>query len=246
VKLLKAIVRRAIEGRGYHVFSRSFLGFDAMADFKVLLAGAPAPIVADVGGFLGGFAVGISSAIPSARVHSFEPAPVNFERLTAHTCRHPNITVVNLALGAEAGERDFHVNAAPATSSFFQPTADGLRQMPPGALECRAPAKARVARLDDYANEHGLGRIDLLKIDTQGYELQVLKGAQRLLEAGKVRIVYCEVLFRNLYEGQCSFGDIHSYLTAHRLAFAGFYDVARSPENDFMWADALYISPAPA
>jgi hypothetical protein len=48
--------------------------------------------------------------------------------------------------------------------------------------------------------QHEVQFIDLLKSDTQGFDLEVLKGAQGLLDARKIRLIYLEVTFQKLYE----------------------------------------------
>jgi hypothetical protein len=100
----------------------------------------------------------------------------------------------------------------------------------------------QATRLDDYAAENRLDRIDLLKADTQGYELEILRGATGLLNAGRIKAIYCEGLFSELYEGQCYFHDIHSHLLQHQMKLCGFYGCARGPTGELMWADALYLN----
>ena len=239
---LKRFLRKAIERAGYHVIANSFFGYDPFADFKRLLADEPSPCVIDVGGFVGEFALALKKAVPNARVHSFEPDPDTYQRLVAGTRHLADVTPVNLALGSDTGELDFHCNVGPATSSFLSPSGTQVFPGHSADLECKTIRKVRVARLDDYAADHQIDRVDLLKTDTQGYELQVLRGADRLLTSGRVQIVFCEVLFEEFYRGQGYFHDIHQYLLQCGMKFAGLYAVGRAPTGELLWADALYLN----
>ena len=59
-----------------------------------------------------------------------------------------------------------------------------------------------MSTLDEYALSKGIQHIDILKMDVQGSELNVLKGAENLLKSNKIDIIYSEVWFKAAYEGQ--------------------------------------------
>lgn len=245
MKKLKSLVRALVERAGYHVVAKSFFGHDPFADFKTIFTGRPAPLVVDVGGFIGEFCVALKAVAPAARIHSFEPEPETYRRLLAGTRHLSDINAVNLALGSTSGQIEFHSNAGPATSSVLSVAPGEQRFMPNADLVCRTHRLVPVTRLDDYARENNLGEIDLLKTDTQGFELEVLRGAEGLFAGGAVRAVYCEVMFREFYSGQSYFHDIHAFLLRYRLRLAGLYAIGRGPTGEMLWADALYLRSAP-
>jgi Methyltransferase FkbM domain len=73
-------------------------------------------------------------------------------------------------------------------------------------------ATIKLSTLDRWAAAEGVGRIDVLKLDTQGSELGILKGARRMLTG--VRMLEIEVEFNEIYRGQPLFGDIDRFLRA--------------------------------
>ena len=56
-----------------------------------------------------------------------------------------------------------------------------------------------VTTIDNYCRDYGIERIDILKSDTQGFDLEVLKGASRLLDQHRIHLVYVEIVFGKLY-----------------------------------------------
>ena len=96
-----------------------------------------------------------------------------------------------------------------------------------------------VVALDDYCAEAGLTRVDLLKIDTQGFELNVLTGAERLLRSGAVRAVYLEVNFAPLYEGQPRADAVLAHLWDRGYDLVTFYG-QHYRRGRAAWTDALF------
>lgn len=137
-----------------------------------------------------------------------------------------------------------------ATGSLFKPNKvlleqfQGLHEVVTLVAETPVETKA----LDSIAE---IGDIDYLKIDVQGAELSVFKGAANLL--AQVGIIHTEVEFVELYEKQPLFADVDSYLRANGFEFVkfmGFGSRAVKPlvlnrdvnvGNQLLWADALYL-----
>lgn len=97
-------------------------------------------------------------------------------------------------------------------------------------------ARVSVRKLDSLSLDLGIRRIDYLKIDTQGTELKVLRGAEGLLRQGKISLIKCEVAFVPVYEGQAYFSDIDTYLRqfGYRLVECVFYP--GQADSDFRWS----------
>jgi hypothetical protein len=97
-----------------------------------------------------------------------------------------------------------------------------------------------VSTLDRYCAETGLTNIDHLKIDTQGYDLNVLKGAQSFLGSKNIGTVSVEIMFTEMYKGQPSFSDILSFLLSRDYQLLGVYD-QNYLENRLWYFNALFI-----
>lgn len=84
--------------------------------------------------------------------------------------------------------------------------------------------------------------IDLLKIDTQGTELQILKGAAQTL--AMVRLLWIEVSFRSLYQGDAQFPEIYEYLRRAGFRLFSLHEGFRRADGDLLQADALFLGAA--
>ena len=82
--------------------------------------------------------------------------------------------------------------------------------------------------------------MDLLKIDTQGYEDRVLRGAGEMLTPTAIRMLLIEVSFVDLYENQASFADIFTLVTTRGYRLVGLYDARRDERGLIRWCDVLF------
>ena len=188
---------------------------DIAADVKTLLDKPAAPLLFDVGANEGQTILEMLRTFPSASIHSFEPSPRTFEQLGKQFGSRPNIKLYNLALGDEAGQMPFTVfNDWSVNDSLLKPAWS-------------SPANSvtvSVATLDQFCEQQSIEGIDWLKIDTQGYDLRVLRGAQSLLTSGRIRLVSAEAIFNRMYDGQPSLCDLLQFMAGCNYRVNGFYE----------------------
>ena len=96
-----------------------------------------------------------------------------------------------------------------------------------------------VSTVDEFMAKLDLPALDLLKVDTQGFDLAVLKGAGGALASGRVRTVLVELNFVRMYQGQASAQEITEYLAQHGLYLIDCYDKAREGHT-LGWCCALF------
>lgn len=150
---------------------------------------------------------------PPAEVHAFEPAIEAFTEATRLYGADPDVHINNVALGSKPGELQLNVMADSAVSnSFLMPVEETWREIDyhHGSIAKRT---VPVMRLDDYASEKSLGEVYLLKIDVQGFEIEVLEGAREMLR--RTSYVFVEAAIRPLYEGAPRFTHVFDWLDAH-------------------------------
>ena len=139
----------------------------------------PGMTVVDVGANLGTHTLFAAKRIgENGKVIAFEPDPDMFDSLTANTDGLANVQRHRLAVSSASGMVEFHVNADSAKSSLVRL----------GGAVARIIVEA--VRLDDQVKEP----IDFLKIDVEGHELEVLKGAGELLRRQSIKIIHFEAL----------------------------------------------------
>ena len=130
----------------------------------------PGAVVVDVGANIGIYSEFLSRCVgPAGLVHAFEPSPDNFRRLTASTRHLSNVRLTQAAVGERSGECELYVSdKLNVDHRAYKPDGDSRRAVP-----------TEMVALNDYF-ESGQ-RVDLIKMDIQGYELRALRGAQRVL-----------------------------------------------------------------
>lgn len=87
--------------------------------------------------------------------------------------------------------------------------------------------KVRMDTIDSYMKNKGITIIDLLKIDVEGYELEVLDGAKQALERRTVKVILAECDFDPDDTQHTYFNDLWNYLRFRNFSFFGLYDVIR-------------------
>jgi FkbM family methyltransferase len=156
----------------------------------------PTDICLDVGANVGFYTISLAMKVREGEVHAFEPAELNYHVLALNTLTNPlsNVVVNNCAVGDRNQEVDFFV----AQDGGFSSTVDT------GRRRIVERTRVRMVTLDSYCSEVGLSRVDFLKVDVEGGEPMVIRGAHELLSdhKRKPRLVMLE-----LYEPMlCKFG----------------------------------------
>lgn len=170
-------------------------------------------LVVDVGANRGQFARALRREGYRGRIVSFEPLEAPFAALSALASRDPLWTAVRTAVGAEPGEAGINVSLDTAFSSIKPIRDSGVETRHPGILvEHREVVP--VARLDDLLEAVPGWRV-FLKIDTQGFEQEVLAGAPQTLE--RVEGMMLELPIEHLYSGVWSF--VEALTSIERLGF---------------------------
>lgn len=148
-------------------------------------------VVWDIGANVGYYSKKFAGAAgPQGKVFAFEPFPETINRLKSETAGHPTVNVVPMALGAEAG------------SVRMQEGGDylGATNKIVSSDVTEGSAKVDVITGDALVGRGGVQAPNILKIDTEGFELDVLEGMKGLLNAPGLRALFIEVHFGNLAE----------------------------------------------
>lgn len=194
--------------------------------------------VLDVGANVGQFASLLRSAGYRGRIVSVEPLAGAFAQLQRRSGEVSAWTAVNAAVGAEVGETVIHVAEDSYSSSILPATATQRTAAPRSAPI--GEETVRMTTVRDLVSEHGLDPArTLLKVDTQGFEEDVLRGAGDLI--GAFAAIQLELSFVELYAGQRLYEDLVADLGAagyriHQLE-TGFSD----QQGRLMQVDGLFV-----
>jgi len=163
-------------------------GFDPFFEIKKLAEYYSIPInnFFDVGANIGQSTIAFKSIFPNAMVNAFEPVSTTFKKLKGLISYLPNVHLHEMALGSTRDQIEMYTGTRSDLFSLSDSTNTGEKQM----IEIR--------KLDDIVRETGISKISVLKIDTEGHDLNVLKGGIELLKIGMVDFIIVETtLFRN-------------------------------------------------
>jgi FkbM family methyltransferase len=193
-------------------------------DIAHYLQGRALGVAFDVGAHHGETTLKLLDAFPDAQIHSFEPLPDSFALLrqaTASTTAHA-------------------VNAAVSDSSGVLEIARGEASYQSGVHAGGERIEVRSLTVDEYADAQGIERLGLLKIDTEGHEEAVLRGARKRLQAGAIEFVVCECEFTpRLDEPHAQFQALHALLEPLGYRVVSFY-TGGVDNLGWVWGDVLY------
>lgn len=218
---------RSIVGRSPVQLVQSILGtFGARlvrtANHKTLmdfLVARRADLVVDVGANEGQFGASLRKAGYSGRILSFEPLVGPFARLAAAARLEPPWEVENIGLGEVDGETDMNVSETSVYSSLRTLAETSARF--PGA-ETVGQEKIRLRPLDQALAGRDLGR-PFLKLDTQGFEREVLLGARETL--ARFLGVVMELPIGHLYQGVWNIEEAIGFMRSRGFVLSNFIPV---------------------
>jgi FkbM family methyltransferase len=185
---------------------------------------AAVDVVLDVGANAGQFGAGLRSMGYAGHIISFEPLSEAHAALTARAEADPLWSIApRCAVGAQEGEATIHVAGNSYSSSLLPMLQRHLSAAPESGYVDQE--HCAVVSLDDFIDRTFTDRSTSigLKIDTQGFEAEVLKGLERNI--GRVEVVLCEMSLTPLYDGAPAMLDLCA-----QLAALGFRCIALGPE----------------
>lgn len=239
---LRARKLAAILCDGYYLGAFLRHGVAPAIEHAALLRGLPFDFVADVGANRGQFSLLCRRLRPEARIAAFEPLAGPAAVYAAVFSSDSRTRLHNCALGVTRGGMMMNIAGREDCSSLL-PIAAAQTDNFPGTGKVAEQA-VTIAPLTDFVKPSDLGGHSLLKIDVQGYELEVLKSAEPLLPL--LRWIYVECSFTPLYEGQPLERDIVAYLQSRGFKRDGQFNPCYAAKSgSLLQADILFTRVSP-
>ena len=244
MKVASKLLRRALEARGYYLQQRRALpyGLDYMLDIKRLCRvwNLSVSTFFDVGANWGETSAAALSRFPAATVLAFEPSADTFVKLCDHLGKHPRFSPHNIALGETCG-----------TVPFFEYESSFYNSLVPNAPHSpsvdRNAGQTNVAcmTVDAFCKQKDVEGIDVLKVDAEGCDLMVLRGARKMLSGGRTRFVYFE--FNNMVAApgvqESTLAEIGEFLSLFGFRFVATYIDRIETNPMFVVANGLFVRP---
>lgn len=166
------------------------------------------PIVIDIGANVGDYTKLVLSFRPDAEIHAFEPHPVTYKKLIASS-DIKSVSASNLAIGKSKDILTLYDYSEKDASSHASLYKDVIEQVHKSKSVSHS---VEVVTLDDYCKENKIEEIDLLKIDTEGNELNCLLGAKSLLKNNSIKAIQFEFTQINIIS-KTTFKDFFDLLS---------------------------------
>jgi FkbM family methyltransferase len=173
-------------------------------------------VVFDVGANVGNYSEEVIGINESVSVFAFEPHPITFKKLQNKFHQNKKVKVINKGLASKSGELelfDYFDKDGSTHASLFKEVITGIH----GTTNAVAH-KVALVTIDDFVIKESIHEILLLKIDTEGNELDVLKGAKKILSEKKVLAIHFEFNEMNVVS-RTLFKDFWNLLDASRYNF---------------------------
>ena len=174
---------------------------------------------------------------PAASVFCFEPGKEALEVLRRKVQQYPTAYLEEMALSDRSGETRFFCSKHSALNSLLQEDKDYCWDN----ARLEETVSVRNVTLDEWREEKRIECIDILKLDVQGAEALVLKGAEKTLNEKRIRGIKTEVLYQKLYKNQTSLEELMTLLKSHSFQFIGLYENFYDGVGRLQWGDALFI-----
>lgn len=213
----KQALRRLFERlTGTHIYRTLPRGVDRFADIKSCLPNLHVGVVFDVGANIGQSARSFRTNLQDAKIYCFEPVGATYRQLEGRLRGDDNVEIFRLALGAESGPGTMVLEGI--SEMYFLRRASGM-------AAGNAPVEqVTVETLDHFCQGNGIERINYLKIDTEGADLDVLKGAEDMLRQQQVDVIEAECGMNGRNKRHVGLEALTSFLEDKNYLLFGIYE----------------------
>ena len=247
---MKKQIKKLLNSFGYNITKKNNnqirLSFDDIYKLKI----NNNPVIFDIGANQGQSIERFKKIFPQAIVHAFEPIEFEFEKLNKKYKDDQNVILNNFAVGDKEEIKDLYITAKTENTSFnklrknSQWLKERSKQFKTSENEyTKKVQKTQVITLDSYCHKNSVQFIDILKIDTQGYEDKVLKGCEDIFKNNLVKAVETEIMFDDVYEKHLTFTDIEKNLLPYNFRFSAIENYNYNLfEGIVFFANLLYLN----
>ncbi len=194
--------------------------------------------ILDVGAHDGTVAEQLSQLYHPTFMGLVEPLPDLAARLAARRFA-PRQRVFGCALGRQSGAATLNVLSWRASSSILDVTPESSDLLGL-SLDSVGTVDVPVRTLDDVMSDCGLTNLDLLKVDVQGYELEVFGGGRETLR--QTSLIVTEVSFFDHYRGQPRFGDVYEFLRDAGFELSEMFNFSYDQDGRPLQSDAVFVN----
>ena len=213
---MKRIVRKLARKIGYDIikFEKDKMGIHPFYDMAKFIK-IDNPMLFDVGANVGQTIKDFNEVFKNGTIHAFEPTPSTIDILKNNTSSIKNVHIWNHGMGAQSGELLINEYAHSNTNSFLD-----IHH-----AKSKKKTLVKVKTVDQFCMENKIDKIDVLKIDTEGFELEVFKGSSNLFSNNKIGMLFFEVGFRDSHNNMPTFTELFNYALNQDFELISIYPI---------------------
>ena len=197
-------------------------------------------IILDVGGGQATTARIFSKHYPHLPIYVFEPIKSNFITIEKSPDRTTNWQLINKAVGSTIGTTLINIAQRVTASSLLELNTDDLNENTyKTALKLQNTEEIQITTLDLEVPKDAI--VDVLKLDVQGFELEVLKGATTVLP--RTKVIVLEINNHQGFKNGPTYYEIDAFLREHNFKLYNIYPGFRD-RNKLMDWDSIYVNQA--
>lgn len=246
---IKNFLQKGVNFFGFKLVKKSTTDYNDLDEMTKVLTKNSEPVIFDVGANKGQSIKRYKKLFKNSIIHSFEPNIDEINNLKKEYNNKKEIFLNNYAVGEKEGNLEFNINAASGHSSFYDliPNTTWIKKRSRTIkIESQdytiKKVSADIITLDNYAEKNKIKSIDILKIDTQGYEDKVLEGARNLLKNNKIKLIQVELIFSEIYKKSLQIYDIEKTLGPNGYKLFSISNGGSLISNYIFQVDLIYIS----
>lgn len=216
---MKELIKNIIFKMGFSIrrASSHSSGVDFVEDCGRYFSSGDELVIFDIGANQGQTSERFRKQFPSSRIYAFEPATKTCQNLTDKFINDSQISIHNCGVGSEIGRLRLTLNDNSELNSFkvAEKSKDGATNS----------ELCEVITIDQFCENNGIREIDILKSDTEGFDVEVIKGAEKILSTGSIKVVVVEATFDDGDNFHSNFYDLALTLRNFEYQLLGLYDV---------------------
>ena len=194
--------------------------------------------IVDIGAHQGQFALISKYKFKSAKIYSFDPLKNSMMKYSQILKVKDGCTFFNTAIGNTNSLKKINISKKDDSSSILTITDQQTKTFK--NTEKIDEEDIKIQKLNDCIDKNTLNKPCLMKIDVQGYELEVLKGSEQLLKYFDYLYIECSSV--EFYKNQPLFDDINNWLNKRNFSFVKSYNDYKDLENKTIQADYYFIN----
>ncbi len=189
--------------------------------------------VIDIGSNKGQFSILTRYYFPKSKIYSFEPQNHILSIQKKNFLHDKNIKFFQMGLGNEKSNKKFYVTNREDSSSFLEPKNKHIN-----TYQVKNFKNIKINKLQNIIKKNKFKKKVLVKLDVQGFELEVLKGAKKLLP--NIDYIITEISYQNIYKNQVTGGNLNLFLKKNNFVKVKNINITKFDKKLFQ-SDALFV-----